>query len=235
MPPELPSAAERPRLTPQLLAGLIVSAVGILLTLDNLDLIDASRYLRYWPGALIALGLLKISHARDGMGGSFAGFLFTLAGTWLLLEQTELVRLSFWDMWPILLVFFGGFLVWQGMSGPRRRRSGDSNAIVSAMAVLGGVARGNNSPAFRGGELTAVMGGCELDLRHASIDGEAVIDIFALWGGIEIRVPEEWTVVSQVSPLLGGVDDKTRPRQGASRHRLVLRGFVVMAGVEIKN
>jgi hypothetical protein len=79
------------------------------------------------------------------------------------------------------------------------------------------------------------MGGCELDLRHAAIDGEAVIDVFALWGGIDIRVPENWTVVSRVTPVLGGVDDKTRPAAGASLHRLVLRGFVVMAGVEVKN
>jgi hypothetical protein len=72
-------------------------------------------------------------------------------------------------------------------------------------------------------------------LRHAAIDGEAVIDVFALWGGIEIRVPEDWSVESRVVPILGGVDDKTRPPQGASRHRLVLRGFVIMAGVEVKN
>ena len=170
------------------------------------------------------------------MGGAFGGFLFVVIGAWLLLEQTALVHISFWDMWPALLVAFGVFLVWQGASAPRRRRPPASNDLVSAIAVLGGVSRGNNSPAFRGGELTAVMGGCELDLRHAAIDGEAVIDVFALWGGIEIRVPEDWTVVSRITPILGGVEDKTRPPQAAAaRHRLVLRGFVVMAGVEIKN
>jgi hypothetical protein len=121
------------------------------------------------------------------------------------------------------------------VSGPRRRRIEDSNTVIRVTALLGGVSRGNNSAAFRGGELTAMMGGCEIDLRHASIDGEAVIDIFALWGGVELRVPPDWTVVSKVTPILGGVDDKTRPPQGASRHRLVLRGFVVMAGVEIKS
>jgi hypothetical protein len=41
--------------------------------------------------------------------------------------------------------------------------------------------------------------------------------------------------VSQIAPVLGGVDDTTRPPHGASRHRLVLRGVVVMAGLEIKN
>lgn len=236
MPPEpsLPDATFR--FTPQLFVGIIVILVGALMTLDNLHVLDAGRYLRFWPAGLIALGLVKVWNSRDGMGGAFGGFIFVVIGTWLLLEQTALVRVSFWDMWPALLVFFGLFLVWQGLSGPRRRpAAGDSNALINATAVLGGVARGNNSTAFRGGELTAMMGGCELDLRHASIDGEAVIDVFALWGGIEIRVPPDWTVVSRITPILGGVDDKTRPPQGASRHCLVLRGFVVMAGVEIKN
>ena len=236
MPPEraLPDASFR--FTPQLFVGIIVIVVGVLMTLDNLQVLDAARYLRFWPTGLIALGLIKVWNSRDGMGGAFGGFIFVVIGTWLLLEQTALVRVSFWDMWPALLVFFGLFLVWQGLSGPRRRSATeDSNALISATALLGGVARGNNSSAFRGGELTAMMGGCEIDLRHASIAGEAVIDVFALWGGIEIRVPPDWTVVSRITPILGGVDDKTRPPQGASRHRLVLRGFVVMAGVEIKN
>jgi predicted membrane protein len=223
------------RFTPQLVVGLIVIAVGVLMTLDNLQIVDASQYLRFWPAALVVLGLVKIGHSSEGTGGAFGGFLFIVIGAWLLLEQTTLVRISFWDMWPALLVAFGVFLVWKGISSPRRRTSVVSNDLISAMAVLGGVSRGNNSAAFRGGELTAVMGGCELDLRHAAIDGEAVIDVFALWGGIEIRVPQDWTVVSHVTPVLGGVDDQTRPPQTASRHRLVLRGFIVMAGVEIKN
>jgi Cell wall-active antibiotics response 4TMS YvqF/Domain of unknown function (DUF5668) len=179
--------------------------------------VHAEEYIRFWPASLIGVGLVKLWHSREGSGGGFGGFVFTVAGSWLLLEQLSVVRLSFWQLWPTLLVFFGGFLVWQGLSRPRAVRDADTNSAVSAMAVLGGVMRGNNSRAFRGGDLTAVMGGCELDLRHAAIDGEAVIDVFALWGGIEIRVPEDWSVESRVVPILGGVDDKTRPPQGASR------------------
>ena len=236
MLPEQPSAAERrPRVTPQLVVGLMIIVVGVLMTLDNLGVVDGVYYLRLWPIGIIALGLAKLWQSRDGNGGSFGGLLFTVAGTWLLLEQTALVQLSFWDMWPTLLVFAGGFLVWQGLSGPRPRPSGDTNETISGMAVLGSVVRGNNSPTFRGGELTAVMGGCEIDLRNAAIQGEAVIEVFALWGGIEIRVPEDWTVVSRITPVLGGVEDKTRAPRTATRQVLVLRGFVIMAGVEIKH
>lgn len=227
-----------PRVTPQMFVGLLVIAVGLLMTFDNLGLVHAEEYIRFWPASLVGVGLVKMWHAREGSGGAFGGFVFTVIGSWLLLEQASFVRLSFWDVWPSLLVLFGGFLVWQGFTAPRvpaRPPVAEVNSVISATAILGGVARGNNSAAFRGGDLTAVLGGCEIDLRHASIDGDAVLELFALWGGIEIRVPDDWTVVSHVTPVLGGIEDKTRPPQGASRHRLVLRGFVVMAGVEVSN
>jgi hypothetical protein len=223
-----------PRLTPQLVIGVLVIAAGTLMTFDNLGLVHAEEYIRFWPASLIGVGVLKLLQSREGLGGGFGGFVFTVVGTWLLLEQSAVVTLSFWDMWPTLLVFFGGFLVWQGLSAPRVRPvATDLVNTVRATAVLGGLVQGSHSPAFRGGQVTAIMGGCEIDLRRAAIDGEAVVELFALWGGIEIRVPDDWSVVSQIVPVLGGVEDKTSPPQGAARHRLILRGFVIMAGVEI--
>jgi hypothetical protein len=118
-----------------------------------------------------------------------------------------------------------------GAARPRR-----GNSHMNVMAIMGGVTRGSNSPAFRGADLLAIMGGLEIDLRKAAINGEAVIDLFVMWGGIEIRVPEDWTVTSHVVPLMGGVEDKTRPPQTAHpQHHLVLRGVALMGGVEIKN
>lgn len=221
-------------MTPQLVLGLMVIAAGVLLTLDNLGVAEANRYLRFWPAGLLLLGLLKLWQSQHG-AGTFGGIVLTAVGAWLLLEQSAIVTLSIRDLWPVLLVLLGGFLVWQGLSGPAPRPAANANAIISAAAILGSVVQGSNSRAFRGGDLTAILGGCEIDLRNAAIEGEAVIEIFALWGGIEIRVPEDWTVVSHVTPVLGGVEDKTRAPQSSGRHVLLLRGVVTMAGVEIKN
>ena len=91
------------------------------------------------------------------------------------------------------------------------------------------------SQAFEGADLTAIMGGCTIDLRGADIGAEpAVIDAFAFWGGIEILVPEGWVVTNKVLPLLGGASDTTRPAAGASK-QLLVRGTSMMAGVQIGN
>jgi predicted membrane protein len=223
------------RLTPQVVMGLLVMALGVVFTLDNLDLLDAGQVLRYWPAAFVALGAAHLLNGRW-----FAGFVFTAAGTVLLLQTLGYLWIR-WSLllrlWPLQFVILGLVLIWHAM---RRGRAGaaaaDSNETVSAFAVLSGVSRANNAKNFRGGELTAVMGGCEIDLRPAAMtDGEAVIDVFAMMGGIELRVPETWSVVSKVVPLLGGFEDNTKPPVGDPRHRLIVRGFAIMGGVEVRN
>ena len=230
-----PSGAPgRSPLTPQLVLGLLIAVVGVLFTLDNMGIIEAEAYFRYWPVGLIAIGLVKLWQAGRGECGGVGGALFVGAGVLLLLDSLDMVRISLHQLWPMLLVFFGASLVWRGVRGTRAL-STDASSTISGIAILGGVKRGNNSRAFKGGDLTAIMGGCEIDLRQAAIDGEAAIEVFAMWGGIEIRVPDDWTVISRVVPLLGGVEDKTHPPQGTTAHRLVLRGFAIMGGIEVKN
>jgi hypothetical protein len=79
------------------------------------------------------------------------------------------------------------------------------------------------------------MGGGEVDLRRASMSrDEAVLDIFVFWGGFEVKVPDDWEVVSRGLPILGGFVDNTR-HPPAAQKRLVVTGMAVMGGIEIKN
>lgn len=226
---------ERTRsIAPQLVIGLLIIVLGLLFTLENLGFIDAHDYLRFWPAGLVAIGLVKLW--QGCASGTLSGSIFVFAGVWLLLESMGIVTISLWNLWPMLFVLVGGSMVWRGLYGRRTDSNPiDSHSTVSAMAVLAGVNRRSNSTTFRGGDLTAVMGGCQIDLRQAAIEGEAVIDVFAMWGGIELRVPENWSVSGRVTPILGGYEDKTHPTPGASNQRLLVRGFVIMGGVEIKN
>jgi predicted membrane protein len=79
------------------------------------------------------------------------------------------------------------------------------------------------------------MGACEIDLRKASIDSdEVVLDATAVWGGIEIRVPADWTVESRGVAMMGAFEDTSR-RPDDGRKKLIVTGYAVMGGVEVKN
>jgi hypothetical protein len=227
----------RSRITPQAVFGLIVIVVGVLFTLDNLNMIDAVTYLQYWPAALVALGLAKLWQAWRDHTGWIAGALLTAIGAWMLVEHISYIRIDVSDVWPLAFVALGAYLVWRGVGRSSAARPVDSEAHLSAVAIVSGIKRASNAPTFSGGDLTAIMGGCEIDLRQASIPPgtTAVIDVFAFWGGIEMRVPENWSVETRATPLLGGVEDQTRAPNAAGSPRLEIRGTVIMGGIVIKN
>lgn len=119
------------------------------------------------------------------------------------------------------------------------KESEDSSELSASdfkeVAVMGGVQRRNLSDDFRGGEATAVMGGIDIDLREAVMErSEAVLDVSSVMGGVKIRVPENWTVVSRVNTIMGGYKDETR-RPKDTEHKLIVKGTLLMGGMKISN
>ncbi len=216
----------------QLVIGLLVIFLGVVFTLGNLDLVRFD-IVDLWPIAFIILGLYMLATAGE-LPGRFTGILVAVLGCLLLFNNLGYLYFHFWDFWPLLLVLVGFNMVWMALQG--RYRAEDTSRTISGVAVLGGCEKTCSSPDFRGGELTAFMGGCEVDLRQASIEGDhAVLNAYAFMGGIEIYVPTDWTVTCKVLPFLGGVEEKTATPQSGQPKNLLVRGFAVMGGIEIHN
>ena len=217
-----------------LILGLTIATAGVLFTLDNLEILRAREFVRYWPVALIAIGVAQLMQS-DVTAARVRGTIWLVVGSILLSSQLGVWHVRIRDYWPLLLVLAGGSLVWRAFNPPdESRASGDRSA--SATAILGGFDRRVVTAAFRGADLTAFMGGGKLDLTDASLaDGTAAIDVFTVMGGFEIVVPRTWRVIVEVTPIMGGCDDKTRDPADPSAPRLVIRGFIMMGGVDIKN
>jgi hypothetical protein len=223
------------RITPRLIIGLGILAVGLLWTCDNLNIIEADEILEWWPAFLVLAGLARLLDPTPGKVG--AGVLVAV-GTVLLLDSIDVAEIDLGDLFPLFIAVIGGKLVWDSMNRKRRTPASpeDPGSELHAFAMMSGVKRQSTTRAFQGGDANALMGGAEIDLRNAEIrEGEQpVIDVFAMWGGIEIRVPEGWRVISHVLPLMGGFVDNTVNRSGAGPV-VVVRGTVIMGAVEIKN
>lgn len=117
---------------------------------------------------------------------------------------------------------------------PGASAAADDDSIIEVTAILGGFVRRVSSQRFRGGDINVIMAGCEIDLRQASIEGEAVLNVFALCGGITIKIPPDWSVVLQGTPILGGFEEKTIVPPNQDK-RLYVTGYAIMGGLEIRN
>ena len=223
------------RLSGQLVLGVCIAIAGVLFTLDNLHVLRARDYLQFWPVALIAVGMVHVSQAKTA-AGTIGGGLWILFGALLLGTHLGIIHTRIWNFWPLILVLVGARIVWQTMETHNDATGGDAAATVAGIAVMGGFERRVTSHEFRGGEITAFMGGGKLDLRDAApAGGQAVINIFAMMGGFEIIVPETWRVIVEVTPLMGGIEDRSRTSANPAAPTLVIRGFIMMGGLTLKN
>jgi predicted membrane protein len=217
----------------RLFFGIVLLALGVLLLLDNFDILESGPVLRWWPVVLIAFGLMRM--VQPG-GGKIFGILLVIVGAALLLNNLDITSIRFWDLWPLFLVLLGVSMLWRRslVSAPRGASSPDNTLYGSAF--MGGFERSSASQAFEGGRLSATMGGCEVDLRNAKMKGEeVVIDVFVFWGGIELKVPREWNVQLDVSPFMGGAEDETVHPSVAGAPRLRIRGEIIMGGLTVGN
>jgi len=221
-------ATQQPRLSVKFVVGVFFTLLGILLTLDNLDLIDADRFLAYWPLFLIAIGLLKLQDRDNRIPAIFA----IAAGALLLLFTTDWVRFSIFDLWPVALILAGLAILAHAFGfRPSAMPAASDSTILCILSVRKEKITARN---YRGGRIIAFMGGCELDLTQADMENlPAELEIFAMWGGVEIKVPDGWEVTGNIFPVMGGADIRTKATPGG--RKLTVNGFVTMAGVDIKS
>lgn len=231
------------RATPGLIPGLIVIGVGVLFLLDNFHLLYVRDWWQYWPVALIAVGLVKLVDSTFTGGRIVGGVLIGLGGLFLA-RNFGLLSVALEDFWPLFLIGAGLVMLWHRAWAPWQERGGDSSSHLSSpnalslYAIFSGGKRRITSQNFEGGQVSAMFGGFEIDLRKASMTGDsAVLDINAMFGGVGLRIPEHWMTVVQVVSIFGGVDDKTvspDPRTPGVK-RLIVKGAVIFGGVDVKN
>ena len=90
---------------------------------------------------------------------------------------------------------------------------------------------------FKGAMIRTSFGGTTIDLRHTHIaPGETYIDLDCSWGGVEIYVPSDWTVVFKCNAFFGGCDDKRWQNGNVNKENiLVIRGTLSFGGLEVKD
>ena len=233
--------------------AIVLIGLGAIFLLNNLHIVAVQEVLRYWPAILIAVGIVQLVDSAFPMG-RVAGGVLVAVGAFLLARNLGYLDIAIRDLWPLLLIGAGLLMLlnrtvfWRdgmiaGLHRNRHFHRWQNRQYVPGMlneyAVFGGGKRKLNTFDFKGGHVDAVFGGFEIDLRDAIMDGNsAELELNAIFGGIEVRVPITWSAVVQGVGVFGAFQDSTtqpNPTLIPNPKRLICKGGAVFGAVEVKN
>jgi hypothetical protein len=224
-----------------ILPAVIVIGIGVLFLLNNLNIFFLHDIWRFWPGILIAIGLVKMVDSPLSSGRITGGALVGV-GALLLADNLGFLNLSWENSWPLVLIGAGVLMLWNRLAPPQPGTAnipaGPHEGTLNEYALFGGVDRKVISDDFRGGQISVMFGGVGIDLRRAGMRGDsAVIDVTSMFGGVDFKVPPNWIVIGQVVAVFGGFGNKTvQPNADMPGvKRLYIKGTAMFGGVGVKN
>lgn len=216
--------------------GLIFIIIGAIWALSNFDIIPRqfSRFLFNWENFLLGIGAYLLI-SKDNIK---AGAILLSLGVFFSLDDWFGVDVTFFDLWPMALVFIGLYLIGRNNKSENEviKPENEQNYVEDTAIFSGGdiiVSTKNLS----GGSLTAIFGGSNIDLTTSDIQDEIpVIDVFYMFGGSKIRVPQNWHVELRVTNLFGGISDKRIISENThANKKLIIKGLIIFGGSEITN
>lgn len=212
--------------------GLIILAIGVGALLGALNIFPFWDWFgSWWPLLVVLSGLFIL--IGDFRKNYIWGTALVLTGVLLQLRVSGVVEFNFFSLIiPITLIAIGLTILLHISSRPSVKAGSHDYDDISV--VFSGSESKNKSSTYKGGRVTTIFGGTVLDLRDAKIENQATLDLFVLCGGVELKVPRDWKVVSKAMPIAGGVENKSEGGDTQKTPVLVLTGTVALGGVEVK-
>lgn len=208
--------------------GLVLLTLGVFGILDATGTLDSADTIdRWWPVAIIGLGLIGMwVERRVSLGPAIVVGI----GVLLLADQQQWTDEDLFG--PVLLILIG-LVVLSGIW----HRQVEGGERESRVVMFGGTKIKDRSEHFSHADVSAIFGGATLDLREAHVDREASVDALALFGGVDVVVPEGWRVSLGGTPIFGGCEDKTDGdgELPADAPLLKVHATAIFGGVDVKN
>jgi predicted membrane protein len=220
--------------------GFLFIAIGLLLLLQNFNLLPfvLPAYVFTWKMLLVAIGVFLLP-TRNWVGA----LILIGTGTYFLLPELGIYNITVAQLWPAGLVIIGVLLMTNRLTKKDKKKININiektmEGYIENTIIFGGDSKKVSSYDFKGGHITVVFGGLEMDLTNCTLSKEpTILDVEIVFGGLTLTVPREWNVCSEITPVMGGVEDSSH--SGKDHYidpaaELIIRGNVVMGGMEIK-
>jgi len=220
--------------------GVVLVLLGLFLVMRNTGIFPEfiEDIIFSWPMLLVTIGLvITIGSA----GSKTSGIIVMAVGAFFLIPHIFRETFDVNMFWPSIFIIIGVVFIFSKRRGwnsvTTTAQVGDD--YIDYVHVFSGGERQIVSENFRGGKVSAVFGGSEIDLTQAKLaPGVSELEIACVFGGTTIIVPDDWNVKIEVVPVLGGFGDSRKLLPGRTidtSRQLIIKGAVVFGGGEVKS
>ncbi|MBE6067654.1 MAG: hypothetical protein E7211_08160 [Clostridium lundense] len=220
--------------------GLLFIFIGIGTLVNQLGIWDFGDIISlWWPLIIIFIGLIQITNKSIS---NTSGLIIIGIGAFFQLRELGIITQSLGSLlWPIVFIIIGIKIIFsrsdKNFLGKEIKEVSDE--YIDYFTLFSGIENKNISKNFKGGKVTAIFGGADIDLRKSELAREgAVLDLTVAFGGIDILVPEGWKVIATGIPIFGGWSNKTKEHEENllnDRPVLKVRCVAAFGGIDIKN
>lgn len=228
----------------RIILGILLVLLGAGFLLDQFNVISFNNILSiYWPIILIIIGGLGLF--KKGSSKLISGLIF-IFGILFQLQNLKFIKIDiFKTFWPVILIAVGLSIIFSRSNFNIKKESGSDSTNfaenisvqdrIDESAIMAGIETNVQSQEFKGGKITVIMGGADLDLRQARLyNNEANLNINLLMGGVNIYVPNHWRVEHKGTPIMGGFTNKRKNNYDVDAPVLKISFSTIMGGIEVK-
>ena len=225
--------------TSNLIWGLLFILIGLSIGLNTLDIVSFNIFFDGWWALIIIIPCLIGLINNEDKTGDIIGLLIGVA---LLLNAQGII--SFDIIWklaaPLILVIIGLSIILKDNKDSKtnvviKKINSNDNEKTSVCSTFSSQNIKLNKEKINNLELNAIFGGIEYDLRNGVIKEDIVINATAIFGGIDIIVPDDVNVKIKSTSIFGGASNKKKLMDDKEKkHTIYINARCVFGGGDIK-
>lgn len=216
--------------------GIVILVIGCIWGLNAMGVTDINLFFRGWWTLFIIIpcfiGLFKDNDRTADIIGLIIGLALLLAAQGFL-KISLIMKLIV----PVSLIAIGLSLIFKDLLNSKinaRIKELNKDGLEEYVGIFSDQKVDVQNADFRGANLNAVFGGVHLNLKTAKINQDIIVNASAIFGGIDIYVPDNVNIKIKSTPIFGGVSNKTSNSNKENFPVLYINATCLFGGVDIK-
>lgn len=213
--------------------GICFIVIGTIVLLNSLGLTNINIFFKgWWTLFIIVPSFIGLIKDEDKVWSGF----FLALGVAMLLAAIGIIDMILIAkcILPAILIVIGINIIFKDRVNSKvKDKIKELNKVDSEeyYATFSGQKLDFADQNFKGAKLNAIFGGIDLDLRKAEIRQDIIIEVCSVFGGVDIKVPNNIAVKVQSNSIFGGVSNKTKSKE--AKPTIYVKAMCLFGGCDI--